>query len=916
MSIEKRIGKTDVKLKKTRAIKAVFLSNTHKVLVVYFLALFIFLTFVFPSQFIDANKNLSNDIMLSIKTSLSRIFSTVNSQYRLLADSEEMIDAVIRLKEYSDAEEKNTIEMLTMYSDAYETLSKYMAETSFRYNDVISNITFVIGELEIQSGEKYSIKEFISQTDKNDIIFSGTNMMKDRYGPIHEYFLKFPLHSVNGEFLGSVCFFINSSQHNLIFRDSNIYIINNKDNSLMFYNNDNKDDEIFKELKSHLSNVEEVKNINGKRYYFTKSNIDLFDWTVINAISVENFFAMTSQINRINILLFVFLYFVVIIPIHMYSGIFSQRISKIIHSLNEFLQRKKNSDNNNFRGKHSKRYRSKKWIYTKIANIINRYSLRKASVIFNTVIILIPILCVSTLIYVRSSVEADREFAELMNVLSKYNKYSIENTLNDYNHIVRSVLTSESLKEDLKTYSEITDKPEKLVKYEDISSELNKLMVNNMFFDFNFYDVDGNLKFSWPFENFDASDNMELGNVNVAVKNERTQKYIYNIMRKMTINSNKQVIGYGVVGIEEDFLAGSLNKIRSFKSYYFSDSNDKIFLSGTTDALGKDMDEYTSQLIGNKYCFFEEIPESHIKMCTIFSDIDLNLFHLKIFLNLLILTVIIYIIVILGTNKAFNYILDTITMVKESLKNDENPLVKDKKGDELDDLVDAVSEMKHRVKTLIDEVYVHKINEKDLELKAIQAQITPHFLYNTLEIISALVDMGDERASDLILLLSRFLRQGISRGQRMITIEEEIEYTNLYLEMQHLILEDCLCVNWDVKDDLKHYKTENFVFQPIIENILKHGQYAEEELRLISIKVYSAGDYIKIAIKDNGKGMDKDELEELRDYLYDKAEVTGRIGVKNIHERLRIHFGESTGVRIYSAKNRGTIVQIKIPKIQ
>ena len=81
-----------------------------------------------------------------------------------------------------------------MYSDAYETLSKYMAETSFRYNDVISNITFVIGELEIQSGEKYSIKEFISQTDKNDIIFSGTNMMKDRYGPIHEYFLKFPLH--------------------------------------------------------------------------------------------------------------------------------------------------------------------------------------------------------------------------------------------------------------------------------------------------------------------------------------------------------------------------------------------------------------------------------------------------------------------------------------------------------------------------------------------------------------------------------------------------------------------------------------------------------------------------------------------------------------------------------------------------
>ena len=98
MSTEEKTEKSKLWQRKPRAIKAIFLSNTHKVLVVYFLALFIFLTFVFPSQFIDANKNLSNDIMLSIKTSLSRIFSTVNSQYRLLADSEEMIDAVIRLR--------------------------------------------------------------------------------------------------------------------------------------------------------------------------------------------------------------------------------------------------------------------------------------------------------------------------------------------------------------------------------------------------------------------------------------------------------------------------------------------------------------------------------------------------------------------------------------------------------------------------------------------------------------------------------------------------------------------------------------------------------------------------------------------------------------------------------------------------
>ena len=87
-------------------------------------------------------------------------------------------------------------------------------------------------------------------------------------------------------------------------------------------------------------------------------------------------------------------------------------------------------------------------------------------------------------------------------------------------------------------------------------------------------------------------------------------------------------------------------------------------------------------------------------------------------------------------------------------------------------------------------------------------------------------------------------------------------------------------------------------------------------LCLISIKIYSVGEYIKINVKDNGKGMERSELEEIRKYLYDKGEVLGRIGLKNIHERLRIHFGENAGVCVYSSKNKGTIVSLKIPKIQ
>lgn len=225
--------------------------------------------------------------------------------------------------------------------------------------------------------------------------------------------------------------------------------------------------------------------------------------------------------------------------------------------------------------------------------------------------------------------------------------------------------------------------------------------------------------------------------------------------------------------------------------------------------------------------------------------------------------------------------------------------------------------MKEKLRNLIDQVYKHKILETELQLKAMQSQITPHFLYNTLEIISSLIQIEDDRAVDLILLLSNFFRQGISRGQRLLSLEQEISYTNVYLDIHRVILGDKLKVYTHIPPELKKNVIINFSLQPILENTLKHGMYLENDTRLIKINAYYTSDFVKIAISDNGCGMNKTQLMKLRQSVYsdtDTENAEKQVGLKNIHERIKLYFGKNYGLKIYSIENKGTMIVLKIPR--
>lgn len=202
--------------------------------------------------------------------------------------------------------------------------------------------------------------------------------------------------------------------------------------------------------------------------------------------------------------------------------------------------------------------------------------------------------------------------------------------------------------------------------------------------------------------------------------------------------------------------------------------------------------------------------------------------------------------------------------------------------------------------------YQKKLLEK-AELKALQYQINPHFLFNALNTISAYCRENPDRARSLLLALSSYFRNTLSTHKEMIDIHEEIEHVLSYLEIEKARFEDRLEVNINVSPDL-HFMVPNFILQPLIENSIKHGMKAN--LR-IDIDIEVIKDILQITIRDNGNGIQKHIIENLYKNRHDKD----KIGLANTHHRLMSIYPNNKGLNIKSVPSVETIISMKIPRL-
>jgi two-component system sensor histidine kinase YesM len=220
-----------------------------------------------------------------------------------------------------------------------------------------------------------------------------------------------------------------------------------------------------------------------------------------------------------------------------------------------------------------------------------------------------------------------------------------------------------------------------------------------------------------------------------------------------------------------------------------------------------------------------------------------------------------------------------------------------------------------KVRNLIDQNRREQEQKRKLELRSLQAQINPHFLYNTLDSIIWMIELGEtERAIDMTSSLAKFFRLGISRGSETISVRTEIEYVQTYLAIQKERYKDKLSYEIAFSPELYGHKILKLLIQPLVENAIYHGIKNMERPGLIRIIGEREGDAILIRIGDNGMGMPAEQLEALRNGLIEPSQTSG-VGVRNVQERIRLYFGPEYGVQFESDPGRGTTATIRIPVI-
>lgn len=242
--------------------------------------------------------------------------------------------------------------------------------------------------------------------------------------------------------------------------------------------------------------------------------------------------------------------------------------------------------------------------------------------------------------------------------------------------------------------------------------------------------------------------------------------------------------------------------------------------------------------------------------------------------------------------------------------------------DEIDCLNDSFVKMSERIETLVDDLIIANnennmiaIERKNAEMIALQAQINPHFLYNTLNNLIALIRSGNyDEAVSATKLLGSLFKYGISREDIIIPIREELEYAKVYTQLIKIRFEDRVNFLWDIEDSVYKYTTIKLILQPLIENSIHHGFSVDRNKGTVSIKCRETDNDIIFEVSDNGQGISPEILAEIKETL--KSNNYGnRVGIFNVQGRLKLNYGDSSKLEIISDLGHGTIVSIRIPKV-
>lgn len=383
---------------------------------------------------------------------------------------------------------------------------------------------------------------------------------------------------------------------------------------------------------------------------------------------------------------------------------------------------------------------------------------------------------------------------------------------------------------------------------------------------------------------------------------------------------------YGV--FSTDAVLGSLAetmKIDGIDSFIFNSAGDLMF--SNTNFVTEKVKQTLTHLVQENSDIAEQFSKEYFiskdsgnGQTTIVLLTDKHLFWKRVLRSSTIMLLIgiiissILLIILQRTFKRYSKQVTSIVNVTESVSEGNLKMRIDTSHvqDELYDLASAINFMVGSLDQYIKDIYVLEIKQRDANMRALQSQINPHFLYNTLEYIRMYaLSRQQEELADVVFAFSALLRNNTTQ-EKTTTLEKELSFCEKYVYLYQMRYPDRIAYHFTIDDALKKIVLPKFTIQPLIENYFVHGIDYTRNDNAVSVKVFKKETQVVIQVSDNGKGMDAEQLQKVREKLKEPdVDMSTSIGLRNVHERLQNYFGPSYSLEVESSLETGTKITIQ-----
>ena len=409
-------------------------------------------------------------------------------------------------------------------------------------------------------------------------------------------------------------------------------------------------------------------------------------------------------------------------------------------------------------------------------------------------------------------------------------------------------------------------------------------------------------------------------------------------LKSITNIDNTKYLGALVLLIRETNISSAFRDLpdSSSRDFYITDENGQILSSSSSGGIYKDFSSYTKissenykTLTETYRQFFSVDGTDTLFICKSYPDLNWNVInlipleslpldHMVILHNILLISIVVFILSVFFSILCTGTVTAPIQKLVEKMKSASagklNISASYSSNDELAVLYNQFNLMMQKIQTLLNDIYEEQNAKQKMEIRLLQSQINPHFLYNTLNTIKSLIELDmNDTAVKAVSAMSSFYRNSLSKGQFIIPLRQELLLTEQYLYIQNLRYMDFVDYEIIYEPSWEDHGAEipKLTIQPVVENIFVHG--LTSQICHIHLNVSIRNGTICISVSDNGSGIPPEKLAELNRSIRDFKTARHSFGLPSINHRIALLYGENYGLTIESSPEKGTTVTIVIP---